>query len=94
MNNKRVRFTKKDMRLDLGGIAKGFTLDVVGRELRRRGIVVFLLNLGGDLLLGDAPPNTVGWCVGDVSGCLNPQLDQTRLQFINCNFSHGETQVL
>ena len=68
MSNGCVRFSRRGMRLDLGGIAKGYALDVVGRELRQRGMVAFLLDLGGDLLLGEAPPNKPGWCVAGVGG--------------------------
>jgi len=47
-------------RLDLGGIAKGWTVDRVGRYLQSRGASTFLIDAGGDVLIGgpeaaDAP---------------------------------------
>ncbi|MFK8161811.1 MAG: FAD:protein FMN transferase [Lewinella sp.] len=52
----RVRLRRPTMRLDLGGVAKGYALDVVGAMLREAGFPAFLIDGGGDLLLGDAPP--------------------------------------
>ncbi|MEZ4503539.1 MAG: FAD:protein FMN transferase [Dehalococcoidia bacterium] len=39
-------------RLDLGGIAKGWTVDRVGRYLQSRGASTFLIDAGGDVLIG------------------------------------------
>lgn len=50
-----VRLRRPEMRLDLGGVAKGYALDVVGALLREAGFPAFLVDGGGDLLLGDAP---------------------------------------
>ncbi|MBI1967154.1 MAG: FAD:protein FMN transferase [Gemmatimonadetes bacterium] len=49
------------MRLDLGGIAKGYILDQALAELRRHGVTRALLEAGGDILVGDAPPGEPGW---------------------------------
>jgi thiamine biosynthesis lipoprotein len=54
-------------RLDLGGVAKGFILDEAKRELRRNGVGIALLEAGGDIVAGDAPPGRAGWTV-DVPG--------------------------
>ncbi|MEM9527440.1 MAG: FAD:protein FMN transferase [Bacteroidota bacterium] len=51
----RVRLRREDVQLDLGGVAKGYTLDVVGKLLREAGFPAFLIDGGGDLLLGEAP---------------------------------------
>lgn len=51
------------MRLDLGGIAKGYALDEAGRVLRRLGLPRFLVSAGGDLLTGMPPPDRPGWVV-------------------------------
>lgn len=56
-----VRLTLPNMRLDLGGIAKGYALDEVMMVLRKHGITRALVDGGGDLLLGDAPPGRAGW---------------------------------
>jgi thiamine biosynthesis lipoprotein len=50
-----VRFTRADMCIDLGGIAKGYTVDRAIATLRRAGVRSGLVNAGGDLrVLGGA----------------------------------------
>ncbi len=57
-----VRLKKPNMRLDLGGIGQGFALDEARNVLLQHGITVFLLDLGGDILVGESPPNQArGW---------------------------------
>jgi thiamine biosynthesis lipoprotein len=46
----KIRFLKKGMSLDLGGIAKGYALDAGKKALLREGIRQALLNAGGDVL--------------------------------------------
>lgn len=57
----RVRVGRAGMRLDLGGIAKGWILGEARTTLRVHGVNAVLLEAGGDLLLGDAPPGRPGW---------------------------------
>jgi thiamine biosynthesis lipoprotein len=59
----KVRLRRPNMRLDLGGVAKGYALDVLGAMLREAGFPSFLIDGGGDLLLGDAPVGEAGWTV-------------------------------
>jgi len=49
------------MRLDLGGIAKGYALDEATRVLKARGIRSSLVSGGGDLFAAGTPPGQVGW---------------------------------
>jgi thiamine biosynthesis lipoprotein len=51
------------MRLDAGGIAKGFGADEALAVLRRRGVGHALVAVGGDVALGEAPPGRAGWQV-------------------------------
>ena len=51
------------MSLDFGGIAKGLAAAAALDTLRGRGIDVALVDAGGDLALGRAPPGTDGWRV-------------------------------
>lgn len=55
--------TVPGMRLDLGGIAKGYALDEATRVLRARGIRCSLVSGGGDLFAAGAPPGQPGWKV-------------------------------
>lgn len=59
-----VQLLVPGMRLDLGGIAKGYALDQALRVLQRYGIRRALLEAGGDIVAGLAPPGTAGWRIG------------------------------
>jgi FAD:protein FMN transferase len=52
------------MRLDAGGIAKGYAADEALSLLRRNGIASALVAASGDLAFGDAPPGQRGWKIG------------------------------
>jgi thiamine biosynthesis lipoprotein len=49
------------MRLDLGGIAKGYILEQALRVIREAGVTSALVEGGGDIVVGDAPPGRRGW---------------------------------
>src|SRR3989440_5553031 len=55
-----VRLNVAGMRLDLGGIAKGCILDRPLAALRAQGVRRALLEAGGDIVVGDAPPGRRG----------------------------------
>ncbi len=55
------------MRLDLGGIAKGYAADEALKLLRGRGIDRALVAASGDIAIGEAPPGQAGWRVGIAS---------------------------
>ena len=59
-----VELRKPGMRLDLGGIAKGFALDEALKTLRNEGIVCAMVEAGGDIGLGAPPPGKPGWIIG------------------------------
>jgi thiamine biosynthesis lipoprotein len=56
-----VRLLRPAMRLDLGGIAKGYAADQVLDVLRRKGIEIALVDAGGDIAVGAPPPGAKGW---------------------------------
>jgi thiamine biosynthesis lipoprotein len=51
------------MRLDLGGIAKGFAADEALKMLSRSGIQKALVAIGGDIAVSGSPPGKQGWTV-------------------------------
>jgi thiamine biosynthesis lipoprotein len=53
-----------NMRLDLGGIAKGFAADEALRVLKGKGVTQALVAASGDIAIGDPPPDKKGWVVG------------------------------
>lgn len=52
------------MRLDAGGIAKGFAADEALAALQRLGITHALVRASGDIAAGDPPPGEHGWLIG------------------------------
>ncbi len=73
-----VRLRKAHMRLDLGGIGQGFAIDEAQKVLHTYGLRVFLLDIGGDILAGDPPPNQPeGWRIGLGSGKVSSSITQT-----------------
>ncbi len=59
-----VTFCRSGMRLDFGGIAKGYAGDEALRTLRQFGITSALIDAGGDIVLGAPPPGKAGWTIG------------------------------
>jgi len=62
--NHSIYLTAKGMQLDFGGIGKGYIAQKVVDYLKKEGITTSLVDAGGDIVLGDAPPNKKGWTVG------------------------------
>lgn len=57
----RVRLSRPGMRLDAGGIAKGYALDEATRVLRAHGIRSSLIAGSGDMVATEPPPGQSGW---------------------------------
>ena len=66
-----VRLTHSGMRLDVGGIGKGFAADEAVKVLEKLGIKSVLIDAGGDITLRDPPPGKTVWEISIDSG--NPQ---------------------
>ncbi len=60
---KKIRLTKAGMRLDAGGIAKGFAVDECFKILRKAGVSSALVAAGGDIRVGAAPPDKAAWTI-------------------------------
>jgi FAD:protein FMN transferase len=58
-----IRFARSGVELDLGGIAKGFAVEIAADVLRRRGLGGFIDAGGNQYLLG-TPPGKRTWTVG------------------------------
>ncbi len=59
---KTIRFDRRGVELDLGGIAKGYAVDRAVELLRRRQIVAALVSAGGSTVYGlGAPPGKPAW---------------------------------
>lgn len=56
-----VMLPRDGMRLDLGGIAKGYILHAALDTLRSHSASAALIDAGGDIIAGDPPPRRAGW---------------------------------
>jgi thiamine biosynthesis lipoprotein len=58
-----VTLHRTGMAFDLGGIAKGYAADLMVESLVAAGLPRVLVTAGGDVRMGDPPPNREGWNV-------------------------------
>ena len=61
VSNRLVRCSEEGMRLDSGGIGKGYAADEALRILKQAGIVAALIAISGDIAASAAPPGQPGW---------------------------------
>src|SRR6185295_16651995 len=62
--NHTAKLLRPDMRLDAGGIAKGFAAEEALAKIRELGITQALVRASGDIAAGDSPPGEKGWKIG------------------------------
>lgn len=62
-----VRLSRAGMQLDLGGIAKGYILQEALSILEAMHLPSALIQSGGDIVVGNAPPGRDGWSI-EVAG--------------------------
>jgi thiamine biosynthesis lipoprotein len=85
-----ARLAVGGMKLDLGGIAKGYAGDCAIQTLRENGIASALFEAGGDIVVSDAPPGEEGWKIELVDA--GPVMPKT-LTLHNCAIStSGDTE--
>lgn len=80
-----VTLAHEGMRLDLGGIAKGYAADAMFEVMKSRGFASTCIAAGGDLRLGDPPPGKAGWAVG--LRTLEKDRTAGRIELSNCAVS-------
>ena len=56
-----VRLLVAGMKLDLGGIGKGYADDCAQQVLKKHGITRALVEAGGDIVVSGPPPGETGW---------------------------------
>ncbi len=66
--NQTARLQQRGMKLDLGGIAKGFIAAEALRVIQDRGIPQALVDAGGDIVVGSPPPGREGWLIAVEGG--------------------------
>lgn len=69
------------MRIDASGIATGYIIDRAFDAIRKSGIESLLIDVGGDIRVGQSPPGSKGWKI-DIAGLGkdSPLLTQRQLE--------------
>lgn len=68
-----ILLKKPGMKLDLGGIAKGYACDEAIRVMANSGVRRAMVEAGGDIVAGASPPGQMGWSI-KVDGLESPYL--------------------
>jgi len=63
-NNQTVRFAVEGMRLDLGGIGKGYAVDKAVEAMKRKGAIGGLVDAGGNIRCFGKPAHKGNWLIG------------------------------
>ena len=63
-SNKTVFLTRPGMMLDLGGIAKGYTADIISKMLTDNGVNSAIIDLGGNIFAHGQKPTGDAWKIG------------------------------
>jgi thiamine biosynthesis lipoprotein len=86
-----VELLREGMRLDLGGIAKGYAGDQVLSLLESLGFYHVLVDIGGDIRVGRSPPGADGWKVA-VQPLQSSQLPRVLLLHSCAIATSGDTE--
>ena len=62
--DKTIYLKRKNMLIDLGGIAKGYTADIISDLLTEEGVNSAIINLGGNIFAHGKKPNGDEWKIG------------------------------
>lgn len=79
-----VSLLKKGMRLDLGGIAKGYIAEKALLQLKKSGIDAALVDAGGDIVMSNPPLQSKGWVIGVNVPEEDEELLASKLVLKNC----------
>lgn len=64
LDDNKVFLKEKDMRIDLGGIVKGYATDEVRRVLLENGVKIAIINLGGNVFAHGMKADGHPWTIG------------------------------
>ena len=64
LHNQFLSKTSKDVMIDVNAIAQGYTVDVLARFLKAKGVNNFLIELGGEIITSGQSPRGDKWIVG------------------------------
>jgi thiamine biosynthesis lipoprotein len=81
--SRKIQLLHPGMRLDAGGIAKGFAVDAGIKLLRKAGIRQALVAGGGDIRVGEAPPHEGTWVIASKGRNAALEIVDTQLRLEN-----------
>jgi thiamine biosynthesis lipoprotein len=82
-NNRTAKFAVASMRLDLGGIAKGYAVDKAIEAMQRAGAVGGMVDIGGDLrCFGKPPKGRSKWSIALQNPNVNKNTDESDLLLV------------
>lgn len=91
-NSRTAQLNVENMRLDLGGIAKGYAADEALKTLIEADFASAAVDIGGDIALGNAPPGSDGWSVEVFDLNTENELETEKLTLANCGIAvSGDT---
>lgn len=79
-----VNLLHPKVRLDFSAIAKGYIADRALATFRKHGLRQVLVDAGGDLAIGDPPPDKPGWTVSVETGRKQSSVDETPANLAVC----------
>ncbi|MBA4139768.1 MAG: FAD:protein FMN transferase [Segetibacter sp.] len=85
--SKSVLLVKQGMQLDLGGIAQGYIAQKVLERLMQHSIKRALVDVSGDIAMGEPPPGKRGWTIGINLPERTEELQKKKLLLHNCTVS-------
>ncbi|GAB4000459.1 FAD:protein FMN transferase [Spirosoma daeguense] len=77
-----IRKLRKDVRVDLNGIAQGYSVDVIAGLLESKGVDQYMVEIGGEIRTKGQKSNGQDWTVG-ISNPLRPDQLYVRLKLPN-----------
>ena len=83
-STKTISFKRIGMRLDFGGIVKGYAAQRVIDYLKSKNISIALADAGGDIAMSDSPPGKNGWSIGINLPEQENELWDKKLELKNC----------
>lgn len=72
--NMTVYITDPEMTLDVGAVAKGYAVEMIAKELEKRGVCGYIINVGGNVRTVGSKPDGTSFTVGISSPYGNPDV--------------------
>ena len=89
LKDKTIFAKQKGMSLDLGGIAKGYIINKLGKLLEEKKLKNYLIDIGGDLLISGSKFNKA-WKIN----LKNPKIEESNRPYIaKCEFKNQKISI-